>query len=223
MSEHDDFANFMRRKYFTRDGELIDYYVKSSIWSGIKWAYSEVKSRSQWVIGNGCHVDIWRGNWLAPLSVKDALALDSQAMSKPVYFEIPAPDSSEEDKLMWIPDPKGTFSVKSAIQEIRKKGSNVAWHNLIWKSGVQASTAAIAWKLCQNCAAVDSNLMKRAVKAFESMKLPWWMKMRWTSCRQKLLSSLLTSTWRKVNFAADQAAKKATSESDDLMHFCKGK
>ncbi|KAF5206322.1 hypothetical protein FRX31_004091 [Thalictrum thalictroides] len=175
----------MRRKYFTRDGELIDYYVKSSIWSTIKWAYSEVKSRSQWFIGNDCHVDIWRANWLAPLSVKDALALDSQALvgcratvnsiihnnswNVPVQvhslftranlfiFDIPAPDSSEEDKLMWILDPKGTFSVKSAFQEIRKKGSNVAWHKLIWKSGVQASTAAIAWKLCQNCADIDTN------------------------------------------------------------------
>ncbi|KAF5176700.1 hypothetical protein FRX31_033712 [Thalictrum thalictroides] len=47
-----------------------------------------------------------------------------------------------------------------------------------------------------------------AVKAFESMKLPWWMKRRWTNCRQKLLTCLLTSTRREVNFAADRRQRK---------------
>ncbi|KAF5176570.1 hypothetical protein FRX31_033843 [Thalictrum thalictroides] len=131
MSEHDDFANFMSRKYFIRDGELIDYYVKSSIWSVIKWAYLEdgLTLDSQAMVGCRATVNsiIHNNSWNVPVQVQSLFTRTNMYI-----FDIPALASSEEDKLMWI---------------------------------------------------LDS-----AVKAFESMKLPWWMKRRWTSCRQKLLS-----------------------------------
>ncbi|KAF5189411.1 hypothetical protein FRX31_020999 [Thalictrum thalictroides] len=72
---HDKFALFMRSKYFNNSGEQVQSYRASTIWAGIKNVMDEVNCRSQWVIGNGEIVDIWRHNWLATQFLKERLQL----------------------------------------------------------------------------------------------------------------------------------------------------
>ncbi|PIA65672.1 hypothetical protein AQUCO_00100878v1 [Aquilegia coerulea] len=61
-------------KYFTKSGDMIQYYKHSSRWNGLKSAILEVKPRMRWIIGNGKKVDLWRDNWLGS-SIQDILHL----------------------------------------------------------------------------------------------------------------------------------------------------
>ncbi|KAF9613764.1 hypothetical protein IFM89_011488 [Coptis chinensis] len=47
---------------------------------GIKEAMREVRPRTQWAIGSGNLVDIWRDNWLGSASLKDALNLTNHEL-----------------------------------------------------------------------------------------------------------------------------------------------
>ncbi|KAF6145677.1 hypothetical protein GIB67_002771 [Kingdonia uniflora] len=53
-------ASYMKAKYFTKQGDIIQYYQKSSIWVGIKSVYSTVLKDSTWIIGIGSAIDAWR-------------------------------------------------------------------------------------------------------------------------------------------------------------------
>ncbi|KAF9615835.1 hypothetical protein IFM89_026675 [Coptis chinensis] len=57
------------------DGDTCQYYKASSIWPGVREALLEVKSRSQWVIGNGAKADLIRDNWLSSTSLQTSLEL----------------------------------------------------------------------------------------------------------------------------------------------------
>ncbi|KAF9607153.1 hypothetical protein IFM89_032375 [Coptis chinensis] len=62
-------------KYKGMDGDTCQYYKASSIWPGVREALLEVKSRSQWVIGNGAKADLIRDNWLSSTSLQTSLEL----------------------------------------------------------------------------------------------------------------------------------------------------
>ncbi|KAF9626497.1 hypothetical protein IFM89_034431 [Coptis chinensis] len=76
----DDFAIFMQNKYLTRDDDVIGYYRPTSIWQCIKEAMREVRPRTQWAIGSGNLVDIWKDNWLGSAPLRDALNLTSHEL-----------------------------------------------------------------------------------------------------------------------------------------------
>ncbi|KAF9603601.1 hypothetical protein IFM89_037100 [Coptis chinensis] len=137
--KEDDFAMFMRSKYFTRDNEPIEYYTKSSLWPGIGWALHEVTSRSQWLIGDGNKVDLWRDVWVGEQSIQQALQLSTtqlkncrSKLSSIIHngvWNIPPPllvllqhmgvdtenlpviRQDERDCSVWKEDLKGNFSV----------------------------------------------------------------------------------------------------------------
>ncbi|KAF9612115.1 hypothetical protein IFM89_038183 [Coptis chinensis] len=79
LTKEDDFSTFLKLKYFNRDGDIIQYYKASSIWSGIRATLQEGKDKSHWVIGNGNKVDLIRGNWLGTTSLQ-------AASSEPLHF-----------------------------------------------------------------------------------------------------------------------------------------
>ncbi|XP_026399657.1 uncharacterized protein LOC113295543 [Papaver somniferum] len=59
-------ARFLEAKFTTREEVIKDYYVKSSIFPGIKWVHKEVDANSKSLIGDGratsLYFDIWYGN-----------------------------------------------------------------------------------------------------------------------------------------------------------------
>ncbi|KAF5185475.1 Ribonuclease h domain [Thalictrum thalictroides] len=139
----------MHSKFFNKQGDIIHYHRSSSIWTGIKDVIPDINCRSQWCIGNCRRVDLWRHNWLGSISIKETLNLRVHDIANlNAKFECLIEDSDivllaqladlieaagfnvnnvvkrddlEEDTLIWCPIPSGTFSVKSAFQEIRSK------------------------------------------------------------------------------------------------------
>ncbi|KAF9617653.1 hypothetical protein IFM89_037716 [Coptis chinensis] len=96
------------------------YYRPTSIWHDIKEAMREVRPRTQWAIGSGNLVDIWRDNyWFR--SLKDALNLTNHEL-KDCNSKW---NDGDRDTLIWCPDLKGKFSVASAFQETARKEINV--------------------------------------------------------------------------------------------------
>ncbi|KAF9604863.1 hypothetical protein IFM89_011145 [Coptis chinensis] len=70
-------------------------------------------------------------------------------------------DVSEKDQLMWTFNMKGLFSMKSAFNDIMKKGNKVDWFQWLWKPNVLKRIAATAWKLICNAATMDSDIQKK--------------------------------------------------------------
>ncbi|KAF9604530.1 hypothetical protein IFM89_007651 [Coptis chinensis] len=73
LNKNDDFANFMRSKYFTIDNKVIKCNVPTSIWPGIKWDIEELDLGLKWVLCNGSKVYLWKDAWLGPMSINQAL------------------------------------------------------------------------------------------------------------------------------------------------------
>ncbi|KAF5183957.1 Ribonuclease h domain, partial [Thalictrum thalictroides] len=168
----------MKSKFFSKQGEIIQYHRPSSIWSGIKDAIPEILSRSQWSIGNGVSTDLWRQNWLGPHSLKDRLQLSSADIANfkskvasllynstllippqlhEVLLEAGLDNNnvlkdvdSEPDNLIWCPMINDKFSVKSAYSEIRETRHETAWAKFIWKAYIHPRVSAQAWTIIRN-------------------------------------------------------------------------
>lgn len=70
--------------------------------------------------------------------------------SAAAILEIKITISAEEDKFFWVPDKKGSFSVKSTYQErrFRRNRTQVQWDwNKIGKLIIQHSLCLLIWKI----------------------------------------------------------------------------
>ncbi|KAF6152096.1 hypothetical protein GIB67_031418 [Kingdonia uniflora] len=67
----------MRVKFNTKFGNRIYSTKGSSVWAGIRWAVTEVEQRSEWIIGDGKDIDLWRDNWCHQLPLKELINSDS--------------------------------------------------------------------------------------------------------------------------------------------------
>ncbi|KAF6152494.1 hypothetical protein GIB67_023188, partial [Kingdonia uniflora] len=64
---------FLRAKFFTRGGLLINYNKHSSIWNGLKEAIAVVQANSKWIIGLGRDINFWRDCWGSEVALIDLL------------------------------------------------------------------------------------------------------------------------------------------------------
>ncbi|KAF9625747.1 hypothetical protein IFM89_026709 [Coptis chinensis] len=179
----DDFSMLMRSKYKGRNGRFIHYHKPSSIWAGIKEALFEVTARSQWIIGNGNNIDIWRDNWLGDFSLQQLMQLRDQdiaghnsklssmvtenvitiprSLSRILEYLGVNPRSpiicspQDKDYRIWCPDVKGKFSTKSAFESIERTSTKVSWYKNILNNFIHPKTTATGWKLLHGCAATD--------------------------------------------------------------------
>ena len=119
----------------------------SPIWKAIENAREVVWKGACFIIGDGESVDVWLDPWVPWIdgfipSPKDESILQSEMkvaqlidqdlrtwkttmvldIFNPIFanaiLSIPIPSRLSPDKLMWIPDSKGLFSVKSAYKEL---------------------------------------------------------------------------------------------------------
>ncbi|KAL5724698.1 hypothetical protein ACHQM5_007924 [Ranunculus cassubicifolius] len=62
-----------------------------------------------------------------------------------------------------------------------------------------------------------------AVHSLHQGKAPWQLQARWLKCLEHLEYVLISHSWREANFAADQIAKHAQMEQDNILKFFVGK
>ncbi|KAF5175979.1 hypothetical protein FRX31_034434 [Thalictrum thalictroides] len=77
LNGESQFAKYMRSKYCNRDGDLIEYHKRSSLWPRLKWGIVYMKRQTTWVVGDGSTIDLWRNSWCGD-SIKERLNLSSK-------------------------------------------------------------------------------------------------------------------------------------------------
>lgn len=80
---------------------------------------------------------------------------------------LPLPCIPKQDKLIWIPDAKGQFSVKSVYRTAVKhescpNQSSVPWLKL-WKSRLPKRTKLLLWRIKVGCLPTKENLLTRLI------------------------------------------------------------
>ncbi|KAF5195312.1 hypothetical protein FRX31_015096 [Thalictrum thalictroides] len=156
-----------------------------------KYVLDEVTCRSQWVVGDGSQIDLWRHNWLGNTSLKVALLLDRhdlhgfnakvQCLVEGNEIIVPTEladvilsagldtdsvlkgEEGEEDYMVWCVDNNGCFSVKSAFDSIRNRTGRII-------------VASVSVVLCLLWVGVVDHLgfqSKRTVLNFTSLPCCW--------------------------------------------------
>ncbi|KAF6133895.1 hypothetical protein GIB67_040659 [Kingdonia uniflora] len=73
LNAQDPWATFLRAKFFTRGGLLINYNKYSSIWNSLKEVIVVVQANSKWIIGSGRDIDFGRYCWGSEAALIDLL------------------------------------------------------------------------------------------------------------------------------------------------------
>ena len=140
---------------------------------------SWVRQRMKFQIGDGKRTSLWFDNWhpLGPIvetmgerviydsgldrMAKVATIIDGSSWSWPpaqsaaliqLARSLPlecVPCSTREDELVWHDDPRGVFSVRSAWEALRPRGTCVSWHKIVWFRKSVPRHAFLLWLTIQ--------------------------------------------------------------------------
>ncbi|KAF6138422.1 hypothetical protein GIB67_027994 [Kingdonia uniflora] len=189
-SKEDTWAQYMRAKYFTKTGDIIGYYKKSSMWKGIKEAYIKVKKHSKWLIATGKKVDIWKDNWAlntalsGQILVEDTMGVHAHTVSDLLQhgtwnwdnaigrliqslgddFSKLFVNHTDSDRCIFTLNTRGNFSVPSAHEHIRKKSTICWWNKMLWRNNYSPRQNNLAWWIFQNALPTDDRVQKQQIK-----------------------------------------------------------
>ncbi|XP_058783003.1 uncharacterized protein LOC131657648 [Vicia villosa] len=137
-----------------RNGRIIKYSIKSSIWHEIQEAHGTVMENCMWSIGNGTRVNFWLDNWLGQslaskfhIPEKFHFALTSEvsdwwinnswsirnniqlAFPNQLHsiFAVTIPDVEIEDLFIWKNAKDGQLTLKEAYNTIIKPNPSTTW------------------------------------------------------------------------------------------------
>ena len=164
----------------------------SPVWKAIEKAREVVRKGACFIIGDGKLVDVWLDLWVPWLNgfiptPKDGSIVQSEMkVAQLIDFEqhtwrtslvrnifnptsaqailsIRIPSTPCPDKLMWIPDSKGFFSVKSTYNQMlsnapSQASSAVSWSK-IWKIRGLERIKMFLWRVAANTLPTRENLM----------------------------------------------------------------
>ena len=166
----------------------------SPIWKAIESTRGIISKGACYHIGDGESVDVWLDPWVpwiqgctpSPRSITSALApLKVSYLINPelrcwratvvhdlftpanaqAILSIPIPYRPRPDKLIWVPDAKGCFSVKAAYKEIvslndPNPATTLEW-SLLWKLKAPERIKMFLWRVSTNTLPTRDNLMQR--------------------------------------------------------------
>ena len=166
----------------------------SPIWKAIESTRGIISKGACYLIGDGESVDVWLDPWVpwiqgcipsprsiasAPASIKVSYLINPELRcwratvvhdlftpaDAQAILSIPIPYRPRPDKLIWVPDAKGCFSVKAAYKEIvSQNGPNPAtaleW-SLLWKLKAPERIKMFLWRVGTNTLPTRDNLMQR--------------------------------------------------------------
>lgn len=71
--------------------------------------------------------------------------------------------SNVEDRLIWKPDPKGAFSIKSTWNSFHTQYCPVDLVKFVWKLGIPLKISIFGWKLFRNILLFDANIQLKNI------------------------------------------------------------
>ncbi|XP_058764071.1 uncharacterized protein LOC131637496 [Vicia villosa] len=144
-----------------RNGRIIKYAIKSSLWHGIKEAYSTVLENCMWNVGSGSRVNFWLDNWLGEaLSIKPNILLAFPALQS-LLSNVTIPEEDIEDCLVWKNSKSGLLSLKEAYNYVVKPKTCAAWKDFPWNNDIPPAHSMIIWRYLHNKFPTDDNLKIR--------------------------------------------------------------
>ena len=164
----------------------------SQTWKAIERLKSLIASGACFLVGDGATIDIWKDPWVPWLpcflpkprieSDKESLMVaclinqTSRSWNLPKLMELFYDDSVKAinkiripviphpDKLVWIPDPKGNFSVHSVykVHTSAQSSTNqeIQW-NKVWKLKLHDRLKMLLWRIGTNILPTNLNFFRR--------------------------------------------------------------
>ena len=161
----------------------------SKTWKAIERMKILINNGACFLVGDGESIDVWKEPWvpwlhnftpkpkypsmiLSPLKVADLIDNNSRswnlrriqelfdAESAEAISKIKIPATPIDDKLIWILDPKGKFSVKSMIKSAQGQVSahdGVNWNGL-WKLRIHERYKVLIWRIATGILPTKVNL-----------------------------------------------------------------
>ncbi|KAF6168116.1 hypothetical protein GIB67_011501 [Kingdonia uniflora] len=197
VSKEGMWASYMKSKFFTRQGDMIKYYKKSTMWSGIKTVYSDVVTDSIWLLGSGNKADTWKDNWTGEGPIMDTPGL-TRISWKDMHFSVsdllidgawaPNQDTKQildaagvnltnvfvnnagDDTCPCKHDVQGTFRVKTAHEAIRAKLPICWWYKYLSKRSSIPKLSNLAWRILHNAVPTDSTIQTNSINLASQCK-----------------------------------------------------
>ncbi|KAL0007666.1 hypothetical protein SO802_009168 [Lithocarpus litseifolius] len=171
------------------------YKSASPTWRAIENTKKLIVKGACYLIGDGSSINVWSDPWVPtlqgfkptpkdehhnqiPLTVSQLFNASSYCWNSRLILEmfdtasarailsLPLPRIPKQDKLIWIPDAKGQFSIKSAYRTVVEHGScpnqPVAWMKL-WKARLPERIKLLLWRIGAGCLPTKENLITRLI------------------------------------------------------------
>ena len=166
----------------------------SPIWRAIEDAKKVIVKGACYTIGDGTSINVWIDPWVPwiqgfiPTPKEGVLTQPSFKVSQlfdpdlhswktnlirelfdpssaQAILSLPIPFRPSQDKLLWVPNSKGCFTVKSAYQTAHdlsspQPPSENHW-KLIWRLNLPERTKMLLWRIAANVLPTRDNLSKR--------------------------------------------------------------
>jgi ribonuclease HI len=171
-----------------RNGRPILHHIFSSLWAGVKTEYSNIKSNSVWIIGDGSSISFWHDNWsgsplTSKLAIPDQVSGSLQATVRDFIFNnkwnIPPllsrffpslqgilnsgslPLDDPTDLLSWQHTVDGDMKLRDAYHFKSQFHYDLPWANIIWSNDIPPSRSLLVWRLMHGKLPTDENLRIR--------------------------------------------------------------
>jgi ribonuclease HI len=201
------FARVLKAKYFPR-GNILDTVSppdSSPVWKGVEFGLELLKEGTISRIGNGKDTQFFRDQWLPRSSGHRIIAMKKNSRRRWVnklidqgtrswntnllhelffdhdvqaILEIDIPQQEQNDRLAWLHEKNGQFSVRSAYRlayNLKHRNRDVGsssnnpngvrsiW-NKIWKAKVQPKIRVFGWRLATDTLATKNNKWRRTLE-----------------------------------------------------------
>ncbi|KAL3635512.1 hypothetical protein CASFOL_020059 [Castilleja foliolosa] len=165
-------STILNQKYKTNDENIRNN--TSLMWKRLQPHYHDLKKDSIWIIGQGM-VNMWTDNWMgdiispqntSQLTVKDAKdhqqSIENMiSISQMESLRSLNIDSNIEDKLIYMGNINGKFTVKDYINKRRGQGNHLSWSDYIWHPAIPYKASGFLWRVFQKAVPVDEQIRKR--------------------------------------------------------------
>ncbi|MCH82815.1 RNA-directed DNA polymerase (Reverse transcriptase), partial [Trifolium medium] len=192
-------AKLYKVRYFPNSTLLDSHigHNPSYAWRGIWKARHVLMNGCRWIIGDGTNINVMNDPWLREkdgawiqspqlqgahnIKVNDLMLPNIKKWNKEKIetlfsadvvnniLDIPLIDTVEEDKLVWMDNIHGQYSVKSGYNlmlDITRRMASMTqqenWNN-IWKICAPPKTKHLLWRICRECLPTRTRLHERRV------------------------------------------------------------